>query len=329
MYQAYPIANQTTRDRFGFFQAIVADVFCPMHVQPRPASWQSFRGCVETADFGSVQLARVATSACIVRRRTEDIARMRHTPYLVKFQLKGESFWTQRKSEIHLRPGDFVVCSTAEPYSLRFRDDYDMSVLALSADMMRRLTPDPDRFLGVRMNGEDIDCSLLTQFVAQVVARMSRLQKPMLVRVEATILDLLGGVLSARAEESTLSATSQLVRIKQFVNENLHDRTLGPATIATQFGISTRHVHALFEHEPMTVARYIRSQRAHACRRALERQPGGESLTDVALTWGFYDLSHMSRCFREEFGSTPGRIRAQAGCAPAANPPGALHGARS
>jgi AraC-like DNA-binding protein len=313
MYQSYPIATRPARDRFGYFEAVIASVFCPMHVAPCSTTWDTFGGCIEAADLGSVQLAKVSTSPCHVRRRLEDIARITEAPYLVKFQLKGESLWTQRQREVILRPGDFVVCSTAEPYSLQFREAYEMPVLALATETMQRLTPDPDQFLGMRMSGDEADCGLLSSFVVQVVERMSRLREPMIRRVEANILDLLGGILAARAGQASLSADQQLARIKAYVQEHLHDRSLGPASIAAVFGLSTRYVHTLFEGEPMTVGRYVRSLRVRACRRMLESSAAaGISLTDVALTWGFYDLSHMSRCFREEFGTTPSEVRALA-----------------
>jgi AraC-like DNA-binding protein len=67
----------------------------------------------------------------------------------------------------------------------------------------------------------------------------------------------------------------------------------------------------LFEVEPMTLGRYIRALRVEACRRALEHAESGQvRLTELALTWGFYDLSHMSRAFREELGMTPSEVRA-------------------
>jgi AraC family transcriptional activator of tynA and feaB len=312
MYESYSTAALAPRERFGSFEALVERLFCPMQVMPRHPPWQAFAGSVEAARLGSILLARVATSACAVRRRPQDVARVGAASYLVKFQLKGESLWSQRGREVHLRPGDFVVCSMAEPYSLQFRDPYEMPVLALPDDVMQRLSRDPDQFLGVRMGAEEADCGLLSSFVAQVLARMSQLSEPMIARVEANILDLLGGVLSARARQGTLSVTQQISQIKQYIARHLQNRNLGPATIAAAFGVSTRHVHTLFERESMTVGRYIRHLRAEECRRALEAAPHAMSLTDTALTWGFYDLSHMTRCFRAEFGSTPGEVRAAA-----------------
>jgi AraC-like DNA-binding protein len=295
------------RHRFEHFHSVINSVFCPMHVQPQGPSAQRFRAIVETADLGSVRLARVVTSPCLVRRLSADIARAAEARYLVKFQLRGESVWSQRNRTVHLRPGDFVIASMAEPYSLLLREDYEMPVLSISAQTMRGLTTDPGRFLGVRMAREDADCGLLSSFIEQVVARMSRLNEPMISRVEANILDLLGGVLSARDRETGLSPAQQLSQIKAYIQKHLHDRRLDPVRIASAFGVSTRHLHSLFENEPLSVGRYVRSLRVLACRRMLtERGRGAErSLTDVALECGFYDLSHMTRCFREHFGTTP------------------------
>jgi len=295
------------RHRFEYFHSVVNSVFCPMHVQPHGASAEGFRAIVESTDLGSVRLARVVTSPCLVRRLTADIARAGEVRYLVKFQLRGESVWSQRNRTVHLRPGDFVIASMAESYSLLLREDYEMPVLSISAETMHVLTTDPGRFLGVRMAREDADCGLLSSFIGQVVARMSRLNEQMISRVEANILDLLGGVLSARDRETGLSPAQQLSQIKAYIQKHLHDRRLDPVMIASAFGVSTRYLHALFENEPLSVGRYVRSLRVHACRRMLmERGRGTErSLTDIALECGFYDLSHMTRCFREYFGTTP------------------------
>lgn len=310
MYESYPIALHRPPERFDFFQALVGRLFCPMQVEPRIGARQDFSGLVETARLGDLRLARVSTSPCAVRRRREDIARLSAAAYLVKFQTKGEAYWRQRDREVHLRPGDFVVCSVAEPYWLEFRGPYEMPVLALTVESMRRLTPDPDQFLGLRLGGEEADCGLLSSFVAQVAARMSGLSGPMISRVEANILDLLGGVLSARARQGRVSAAQQITQIKSYIAGHLRDRRLGPAAVAAAFGLSTRYLHSLFESEPATLGHTIRALRVAACRAVLEGAAAdAQSLTDLALDFGFYDLSHMTRSFRAEFGLTPSQVR--------------------
>lgn len=309
MYESFAVSALPARERFDYFQALVADVFCPMHVQRTGGVGEDFRAQVEAHTLGCVRLARVVSSPMSVQRFGADVACLTEAPYLIKFQMKGESLWSQRNRSVHLKPGDFVVASMAEPYTLRFRDDYEMPVLALSQRTMRALTPNPDQFLGHRMSGEDADCGLLSSFVGQVVSRMSRLSEPMISKVESNILDLLGGVLSARASDGVASAAQQLTQMKAYIARHLHERQLGPAMIAQACGVSTRHVHALFASEPLSVGRYIRARRLEASRRLLDERPGA-SLTDIALECGFYDLSHLSRCFREEYGRSPREYRA-------------------
>lgn len=312
MYRSYPIAAHDPRKRFAFFQDIADALFCPIQLEAQRAVRESFSAKLETADLGSVKLVRVCTSTLSVHRRQQDIARLTDPPYLVKFQLKGESLWRQRGREVHIRTGDFVISSTAEPYFLHFEGEHDMPVLVVPRSVMRGLAPDPDQFLGMRLAREDADCGLLSSFVAQVVTRMDGLSREMLQRVETNILDLFGGILSARAPRGTPTRAQQLAQIRAYIASHLSDRRLGPAMIAKAFGVSTRYVHALFESEQATVGRYIRSLRVAACRKMLESD-GAEraSLTDVALSWGFYDLSHMTRCFRDECGVPPRRYLLQ------------------
>jgi AraC-like DNA-binding protein len=309
MYESYPIAAHPPRERFDFFKGLLDNVFCPMQLDAQRSVRESFTGRVEVTDLGGIKLARVSTGPLSVKRRSQDIACIGDPPYLVKFQLRGESVWSQRGRTVHMRPGDFIICSTAEPYVLELRGDYDMPVLVVARSTMRCLTSDPDQFLGSRMPGEDADCGLLSSFVGQVAARMQRLPKLVVHRVKASVLDLLGAVLSARSRSENISREQLLAQIQVYVLEHLHDRQLGPPMIAAAFGISTRMVHIVFEPEPTTLGSYIRALRVAACRRALEGA-GSErgSLTEVALQYGFYDLSHMTRCFRQEYVEPPRRF---------------------
>ncbi|MBL8267562.1 helix-turn-helix domain-containing protein [Steroidobacter sp.] len=312
MYQRYPIALRQPHERFDFFQEVVTQIFCPMHIETDRSMRGSFNAALETVTLEDTHMVRVATSPLAVRRRAQDIARIDDPPYLVKFQIKGESLWTQRGREVHAKPGDFIIGSTAEPYTLTFKGYYEMPVLVVSRSVMRRLTPEPDRFLGRKLCGDDADCALLSNFVAQAALRMNQLSGHMARRVEASILDLLGGVLSERDHHGPITRTQQLTQIKQYIANHLQDRELTPATISRHFGVSTRSIHAIFEGEGTSISKYIRKLRVAGCRKAVENARAGQwSLTDLAVVWGFYDLSHMTRCFREEYGAPPGQFVAR------------------
>lgn len=314
MYETFPVANIAPHERFDYFAGVVDDLFSPTLCETSSASRQSFRCDVRSAEIGQLKIAKVSTDALCVSRRRRDIARISDAPYLVKFQLQGESLFTQRGNEAHLRPGDFVICSTAEPYHLRFDGPYQMSVLAVADNTMQRMLRNIDQLLGQRMPADDPSCGLLSSFVSVVVDKIESLPGPMAERVETNLLDLLGGVVSARTEATTIArqpALDTLVKVRGFIDDNLRNRRLGPAMVASAFGISTRYLHKLFSAEPETLTRYIRRCRLEACRQTLiDPAAQSMSITEIALHWGFYDLSHMTRAFSSQFGASPSAFRA-------------------
>jgi AraC-like DNA-binding protein len=55
---------------------------------------------------------------------------------------------------------------------------------------------------------------------------------------------------------------------------------------------------------------YIQRLRLQACVRDLQAAgPHGRPITDIAMTWGFGNLSHFSRVFREHTGASPSEFR--------------------
>lgn len=310
MYQSFPIGTIRQEERFDYFLSVIDEVFCPMHCAPG-GSADRFIAKLDAAELGGLRLARISTSPVAVSRRPRDIARLKDPPYLLKFQIRGEARWSQRGREVHLRPGDFVIASTAEPYRLDLLVPHEMLVLAVPGATLRRLASDPEQFLGRRMPAEDAACGLLSSFVVQAARRLPRLPEAMVERVRTNVLDLLGGVLDAHGSTpADRSREAQLRRIRRFIEQNLRLRHLGPEMIAQAFGVSTRYVHKLFADEEHTVTRLIRTGRLQACHRALaDPACAGMSITDIALQWGFYDLPHMTRCFREAYGITPKEFR--------------------
>lgn len=314
MYRSFPLDGVRREERFDYFLSVIDEVFCPMHCVPI-AGARSFAATLEAAELGDLRLARIGASPVAVTRRARDIARIQDPPYLLKFQTRGEARWSQRGREVHLKPGDFVIASTAEPYRLDVPMHHEMLVLGIPGTVMRELAPHPEQFLGRRMPAEDAACGLLSAFVMEAARRFPDLPEEMAARLRANVLDLLGGVLDARASRPPQrSKAAQIRRIKQFIALNLKLRHLGPESIAQSFGISTRYVHKLFADEEQTVTGYIRRLRLEACARALaDPAHARTSITDIALQWGFYDLPHMTRCFREAYGVAPREFRRASG----------------
>lgn len=91
-----------------------------------------------------------------------------------------------------------------------------------------------------------------------------------------------------------------------YIERYLDDDQLCPRTIANSFGISVRYLHTLFAVTGTTIAQWIMIRRLETiCSELLLRSDDRGCIREVALRWGFHDLSHFSRVFRRYFGLPP------------------------
>jgi len=127
-------------------------------------------------------------------------------------------------------------------------------------------------------------------------------------------LELLSQALSN--ESSSHSETNYkhtiLERIRTFALSNLDDPTLSPRALADHFQISTRYLHALFKMTDETVGSWLKKERLRRCLEMLQRPAGRHhTITEIAQEWGFQDMSHFSKSFRQVYGMSPREARQQ------------------
>lgn len=99
-------------------------------------------------------------------------------------------------------------------------------------------------------------------------------------------------------------------RIRRYVALNLRDPSLSVAQIGLALNCSKRHLHNAFASSENTLSDHILRLRIEACIREFQ-QPASQSrpITDIALGWGFCNMSHFSRVFRDHKGTSPSQFR--------------------
>lgn len=95
-----------------------------------------------------------------------------------------------------------------------------------------------------------------------------------------------------------------------YITSHAADPALTPAKAAEHFRISVRYVHRLLEDSGETFSQFLLRQRLQKCVDDL-RTKRGSSIGEIAFRWGFNDLSHFSRSFRNQFGVAPREYRVQ------------------
>ena len=298
------------------FHSLVGDTFFPLSCEPRSDSEGSFAGGVVSHQFGELGFAAVKTSPLDVYRRRSHIAQVSDAVYLVKVQVEGDGLVKQLGREAHLRPGDFALCLSSEPYEIHFEKDSTQVVLSVPQPILEECVRQPSQHLGVRMEFEVGANGLFSQFVTSIASRLDSLDGVLAQRLEANVIDLLSTTLGHTRETERRDLLNcgvkqeYLRRIRYFVRQNLHEEKLAPHWIAATHQISTRYLHMLFEEEGVSISRYIQKLRLEACQSALiDSSFVKYSVADIAYRFGFKNASHFSRAFKSEFGQAPARYR--------------------
>jgi AraC-like DNA-binding protein len=102
-----------------------------------------------------------------------------------------------------------------------------------------------------------------------------------------------------------------LYRLKSYILMHLRSPELSLADAAAALGVSTRYVSDLMAAEQLLFRSYVLAQRLDNCKCDLS-DPAHATMRvgDIAFAWGFSDLGHFSRTFKERFGVSPREWRA-------------------
>jgi AraC-like DNA-binding protein len=175
-----------------------------------------------------------------------------------------------------------------------------------------------DRALGLQISGREGIGALLTQFLVRISADTQHYQPADGPRLGTVLVDLVASLLAHTLDtESSLTPESRTraltLRVKAFIQQNLHDPDLTPSRIAAAHHISRSYLHRIFKTESDTVAAYVRGRRLEGARHDLT-DPGLAStpIHVVATRWGFPQAADFSRAFHTAYGLSPSEHRRRA-----------------
>jgi AraC-like DNA-binding protein len=293
---------------------LVAESFVPLAA--RTADVDGFRGQLRSRVLDRMSIVEVTATSHEVHRTPALIAQAGERYFKLNLQLEGTGLLIQDNREALLEPGDLAIYDTNRPYTLAFEEQARMMVVMFPCEALTLPTDYVGQLAAVRMAGGTGLSGIVGQFIRQLSENLDVLGGPSGSRLATNALDLVSTMLHAemdiapdRMKPQALLAAS----IREYIEANLSDPLLSPASIAAAHFISTRHLHNVFHESGTTVASWIRSQRLEGARRDL-RDPlhAGKSVSTVAARWGFLDAAHFSRTFRDAFGLSPTDWRRQA-----------------
>jgi AraC-like DNA-binding protein len=263
-----------------------------------------------------VRLSSIRSGPIVIEKLRRPSLPDRHDVYLAAMLLTGDYFLEQDGKQISLRPGEMTIYDATRPHRIVCPGDFSKLIVAFPRAMLQERFPGVEKCCARRVGTETGIGSLTTGNIRSFSAEAGALAPEAFDAVSEHCADLVALALADLSGETSAAnpgRAATLRRVKRFVESRLHNPELDTAMVSQGVGLSARYVNALFEKEGASLMRHVWGRRLDNCRRDLTSAScAGEPIGQIAFRWGFNDLSHFSRAFKNRFGCSPRELRALA-----------------
>ncbi len=301
------------RDKIDYWQAALGDVCGDFSIHRSEKS--SFQGSISSQNVGGIDIAHISSNADSITRSRTQVANANDSYCFLIAQITGRSMMRQNGHEVFLEQNDVTLIDSGRPSDFIFDDAFTQISVHL-----------PRKSVENKLRGRSIPCAMqipgkgglgamVTNFVTHLYEQATHFSATQATGLCEAVLDLTSAALvedTPLAQDPAVSQAmlSQIAHVQNFILARLPDPTLTPSSVAASYGISTRHLHRIFNRLGTSVGEWIRLRRLEKCRDDLSDQRfAGHGIIQIAFHWGFNDASHFSRAFKAQFGLSPREFR--------------------
>jgi AraC-like DNA-binding protein len=281
------------------------------------AKRKTFSGTLVAQPVASLLLTTMTSDKMELLRSPRCIATGREDCFLIALEGRSSSALVQDGREGLLSIGDFAIVDSRRPYSVLFNDDFKHHVLRIPRSEITRRVGSIDCITGITIDGSRGAGKLASMLCRELSTEADLLAPGTADQVSNTLLDLFAVALGERLAASNVSETSVrnawFAQIRNYIETNLSDPELSRTRIAESLGISVRYLSDIFSASGTSIGNYLLERRLSKCFYALEDAAQSQrSISEIAFGWGFSDMSHFSRSFRDRYKLAPREVRERA-----------------
>jgi AraC-like DNA-binding protein len=301
------------RDQFAYWREVLCEAFVTLRPErPRDQYSCRFPSRVTAHSLSTVNVTTVQSKAHHVIRGDPEIRKSPQEVYFLNLQLAGRCRYETEGRETIVGPNEFAIVDSTRRYFLDFMDDWSVFSFRIPRHMLQPLLRAPDCSTGICVSSSHALGEITIGFLRSIAMRMDELPPEAMEPLAGDLVNL--AALSLGATEETRMGQRRSARrglhaaITAFVEANLADPLLSAPAVATHFGISIRYLHRVFEERDKSFGQVVLERRLIRCAGDLGASVDSR-ISDVALRWGFSDISHFNRSFRLHFGLSPREYR--------------------
>lgn len=261
--------------------------------------------------FGELYVSTVRADPHTVIR-TPAMISSTESDLLLCLVMRGKGLVEQDGRSTDLQHGSFAFLDPSRPFTFASPTEFEQLVVRT-----------PRKLLASRLPAHIVDAITAHgvsagegagRVVSHLLQEIAGLDQPMspgtAASLSASTMDML---ITALADGSAVHSPTELAhlqdlrRAQQLLESRMHDPDCSVSDAARELGMSVRHLQNLFRQTGATPVNWLYAARLDRARGLLV----GSDITvsDLASTVGFRDVSHFSRTFRKRFGTSPGEYR--------------------
>jgi AraC-like DNA-binding protein len=294
--------------RLAVWQDIVCDTFVGLdcHSDMREGFW----GAVSQSAIGRATFTRVDSCAQRVFRTPSRIARASEDYVLLALGNHGVNGVYQDGRDAVVSAGQFVIYDTTRPYELRFDDSFSQTILQMPRKLLQQRIGAFDALTATTFCSSRPLEGLAYEFLVSTSKVVDHVDPATASRLLDQGLDLIAMAFAdrmhARSSDQSFHRSALLYRLKNYILTHLSDPDLSISQVAAATGISPRYASDLMADEQHSFRSYVQMQRLERCKRDLsDPAHAARHISDIAFAWGFNDLAHFSRIFKQRYGASP------------------------
>jgi AraC-like DNA-binding protein len=314
-HMAWNTAGLQPREQFPFYREGVCKAFMTLTPERPPAA--GFQARIEHVRFGDAAVNHVNFPAHVVTRSPADIAASDKSCFYLNLKLAGRCRILQAGRAVDIAAGQVGIFDSDRPFELLHDGGSQLRVASfwVPAAALRERLPVPFQINATRLS-DDPQLGHLIVETARTLGRGARhMPEPHAIRLFGILLELVAVSLSSRgqsrAAESESVADATNLAVTSAIRRRLQEPGLAVADIAADVGISERYVHKLLARAGHSFTDYVIEARLDGAARDLKDPAlAATAIGTIAFDWGFSDLSHFARRFKQRFGCRPSDWRA-------------------
>ena len=303
-------------EQFAYYREAICQAF--MNLTPEPAAAAGFPASVEHIRLGDAAINRVSFPEHVVRRSAADIAASERSCFYLNLKLAGRCRIQQGDREVSLSPGQVGIFDSDRQFALLHDRGPQLRVASfwVPAEALRECLPASFGVAAARVSDDPYVGHLIVETARTLSDGALRISEEEGVLLFRALIELVAVSLSRRsragAAESESLADATALAVKRAIHRRLREPGLAVADIAGAVGISERYVHKLLARSGSSFTDYIIDRRLDGAARDLADPALADgAIGGMAFDWGFSDLSHFTRRFKQRFGCRPRDWRAR------------------